>query len=678
MSGWSVQDSLDLYNLPLWADGFFTANQRGNVVACPQRNGGSEIDLKELVDDLRARGYGLPLLIRFNDILRERVREIDGCFHRAMEEYEYEGDYRGVYPIKVNQQAHIVEELLACGRETHLGLEVGSRPEMLAAIAMIDDPEALVICNGYKDEAYIETALLAQKLGRQVVIVADRYHEFETIIRVAGRHGICPAIGVRARLQTRGAGRWAEGGGSISKFGLSTREIMRAVALLRENDMLDSLQLLHFHMGSQVPSIRILKDALREASRIFVELHRLGAPMRYFDAGGGLAIDYDGSNTNFHSSRNYSVREYANDVVASIGEACEKADCPDPVIITESGRALVAHHSVLVFDVLDRNEIATTGDLEPPPESAHEVVKSLHETFCSIQIRNLLEPYHDAIQLREEAQQHFNLGYLDLEGRAQAERLFFACCGRIQKLLTRVPRVPEELEGLERALADTYYCNFSVFQSMPDSWAVGQLFPIMPVHRLAQRPSRKAVLVDLTCDSDGKVDQFVDLHDVRKVIDLHVPGDDPYYLGVFLVGAYQEILGDLHNLFGDTNAIHVTVDDTGDGPGYRIDHVVVGDTVAQVLDYVEFDRRDLLRNVRRACENAARAGRMTLEETRALLRRYEEGLNAYTYLVAEGDGATPEPPRVSESKRRSDSSPSDEFRETPAPRAESPMHPDAS
>jgi len=672
MQGWSSKDSLDLFNVPLWSAGFFSANEAGNVVARPSRGSGPEIDFKALIDDLRARGYELPLLIRFNDILRERVREIAGCFDRAIKEYEYDGEYRGVYPIKVNQQAHIIEALLSCGRKSHLGLEVGSRPEMLAAVAMVDDPEALIVCNGFKDEAYVETAMLAQKLGRNVILIADRFLELSTIIRVARRHEIRPVIGVRAKLQTRGAGRWAESGGSLSKFGLSTREMMQAVSLLREHDMLDSLQLLHFHMGSQVPSIRLLKEALREASRLFVELHRLGAPMRYFDAGGGLAVDYDGSNTNFHSSMNYSVREYANDVVASIGEACDKAECPDPIILTESGRALVAHHSVLVFDVLDRSEISRDSDIPAPAEDAHAVVHSLYETLQSIQVRNLLEPYHDAIQLRDEAQQHFNLGYLDLEGRAAAEQLFFACCKRIQKLLERVPRVPEELEGLERALADVYYCNFSVFQSMPDSWAVGQLFPIVPLQRLHKRPTRKAVLVDLTCDSDGKVDQFVDLHDVRNVIDLHEPDGSPYYLGVFLIGAYQEILGDLHNLFGDTNAIHIAVD----GDCYRIDHVVAGDTVAQVLDYVEFDRRDLLRGVRRACEAAVRSGRMSPEETRILLRRYEEGLNAYTYLVSDdANGAAPSP--ASEATSRSDSATTDAYPGTPPPRRGSPAHPDA-
>jgi len=672
MAGWSVRDSLDLFNVPLWSAGFFGANEAGHLVATPRRNGAT-IDLKELVDDVRDRGYDLPLLIRFNDVLRERVLEIGGCFRHAIEEYGYRGAYRGVYPIKVNQQAHIVEQLLECGRDQHLGLEVGSRPELLAALALVDDPEALIVCNGYKDEAYIETALLAQKLGRRVILIVDRSHEIGTIIRVSGRSGIRPLLGIRAKLQTRGVGRWAESGGSLSKFGLSTREMMQAVEQLSDAGLLESLQLLHFHMGSQVPSIRVFKEALREAARLFVELANLGAPMRYLDAGGGLAVDYDGSNTNFHSSMNYSIQEYANDIVAALLETCDRAGVEHPIILTESGRALVAHHAVLVFDVLDRNEIAV-GDPEEPPGDAPDVVKSLYYTWSSIDRRRMLEPYHDAISLRDEAQQLFNLGFLDLEGRAQAERLFFCCATRLRDLIASEPRVPEELHGLQRALADTYFCNFSVFQSMPDSWAVGQLFPIVPIHRLEQRPTRKGVLVDLTCDSDGKIDQFVDLHDVRNVLDLHAADGKPYYLGAFLVGAYQEILGDLHNLFGDTNAIHVSVSDQG----YKIEHVVVGDTVSEVLGYVEFDRRDLVGKVRTACEAAVRDGRMTARETRTLLRRYEEGLNGYTYLVTDDDETDAGPPQASEATPRSGSSASDARPETPPTRTGSGARPDAS
>ncbi|MGQ0614759.1 MAG: biosynthetic arginine decarboxylase [Planctomycetaceae bacterium] len=635
---WSVRDSHDLYSVSAWGSGFFSVGEAGNVVVHPKRAEGASIDLKLLVDDLLRRGYELPLLLRFSDILSSRVREISECFEKAIQEYGYKGSYRGVYPIKVNQQRHIVEELLACGRPWHLGLEVGSKPEMLVALAVMEDAEGLILCNGYKDEAYVETALLSQKLGRTTVLVVDRFRELELILRVARRIGVRPNIGVRAKLQARGAGRWAESTGGRSKFGLTASEIVEAARLLKAEGMLDCLQLLHFHIGSQIPAIRVFKEALREASRIFVELHALGAQMRFFDVGGGLAVDYDGSNTNFHSSMNYSVQEYANDVVSVIAEACDALGVPHPILVTESGRALVAHHAVLVFNVLDTNEILVKEKPEEPAENDHEVVQKLYETWKSISRRQLLEPYHDAIQLRDEASQHFTLGYLDLVGRARAERLFNACCAKLHKHLREVGKVPEELEGLEQALADTYYCNFSVFQSMPDSWAVGQLFPLMPIHRLQEQPTRQATFVDLTCDSDGKVDSFIDPHDVKEVLELHAPNGQPYYLGVFLVGAYQEILGDLHNLFGDTNAIHVALD----GDRYSVEHVVVGDTVSEVLSYVEFDRRDLLRRVRRYCEDAFRAGKISLEETALLLKRYESGLDSYTYL-SESPAATPAP-----------------------------------
>ncbi|MGH7163670.1 MAG: biosynthetic arginine decarboxylase, partial [Planctomycetota bacterium] len=642
LQAWTVKDSLDLFNIRMWGSGFYGINEAGDVVVRPKREEGHEVDLKALVDDVKRRGYELPLLLRFTDILSARVLEIAGCFQRAIEEHAYKGSYQGVYPIKVNQQRHIVEELLRHGRESHLGLEVGSKPEMLVALAILDDPDALLVCNGYKDEEYVEIALLAQKLGRNPILVIDRYRELELVLRIARQHGIRPHIGLRSKLQARGAGRWAESGGSRSKFGLSTTEIVEAIRLLRRESMLDCLQLLHFHIGSQIPAIRMIKEALREASRLFVELHRMGANVRYLDVGGGLAVDYDGSNTNFHSSMNYTIQEYANDVIVAVREACDPLDVPHPVIVTESGRALVAHHAVLVFNVLDTCEIAVKEKPDPPGESDHAVVHNLHETWTSISRRNLLEPYHDAMQQRDEAIQLFNLGYLDLEGRAQAERLFFACCSKLLRHMRELDRVPEELEGIDKALADTYFCNFSVFQSMPDSWAVDQLFPVMPIHRLKERPTRQATLVDLTCDSDGKVDSFCDPHDVREVIDLHAPNGEPYYLGVFLVGAYQEILGDLHNLFGDTNAIHVGLE----GDRYRIRHVEIGDAVSDVLAYVEFDRRELLQRVRQACEQAHLDKRITLDDTALLLKRYESGLASYTYLTEGRASVAPASPDV--------------------------------
>ena len=629
LHGWTIKDSLDLYSVPLWSAGYFSINDEGHLMVRPHREQGPGIDLKRLVSDLRARGYDLPLLIRFADILAERVKEIAGCFAHAIEEYGYRGSYQGVYPIKVNQQSQVVTELLRCGRTFHVGLEVGSKPEMLVALALMDDPEALIVCNGYKDDAYVETAMLAQKLGRRPVLVIDRFMDLALVLRVARQHGLRPRLGLRAKLHARGAGRWAESAGPGSKFGLSPSEIVRTVELLRREEMLDGLELLHFHVGSQVPSIRIFKEALVEAARIYVELHSMGVPLRYFDVGGGLAVDYDGSNTNFHSSMNYSVQEYANDVVAAVAAACEEREVPHPVLVTESGRALVAHHAALVFDVLDTSTRAVPGIPDPPADEDHDVVFDLYETWSGINRRNLIEPYHDAIQLRDQANQLFNLGYLDLPARARTHELFYACLTRLNSFARELDRIPEELEGLERALADTYYCNFSVFQSLPDSWAVHQLFPILPIHRLAEQPTRKATLADLTCDSDGKVASFVDLHDVKQTLDLHALDGRPYYLGAFLVGAYQEILGDLHNLFGDTNAIQVTLA----GDRYRVDHVQTGDTVSEVLDYVEFDRRDLSMKVRQACEDALWHGRISPEETALLLKRYGEMLDSYTYLT---------------------------------------------
>jgi len=617
-----------MYYVDRWAAGFFDVNKRGRVVARPKRLKGPAIDLKKLVEDLQARGYELPLLIRFSDILAERIEEIAGCFLRAIEDYEYEGSYRGVYPIKVNQQAHVVAELLEFGRERHLGLEVGSKPELLVALAMLDDPEALVVCNGYKDAAYVETALLAQKLGRQTILVIDRFRELEMVLATAKRLGLRPRLGVRVKLLTRGAGRWSGSGGSRSKFGLTISEIQSAVELLAGADMLDSLELLHFHIGSQVPSIHVFKDALREASRVFVELKKAGAAMSFFDVGGGLAVDYDGSRTDFHSSMNYSIQEYANDVVALIQEACRKAEVEEPIIVSESGRALVSHHAMLVFDVLDTNRVEGTGAPDQPDEDAHEIVRELFDIHGSVTPDNLLEPYHDAVELREQSQQLFNLGYLDLAARAHCEQLFFACCQRIQEQLVEREHVPEDLENLKKQLADTYFCNFSLFQSLPDAWAVGQLFPIMPIHRLTERPTRQATLADLTCDSDGKIDRFIDLEDVSEVLDLHPVNGRPYYLAAFLVGAYQEILGDLHNLFGDTNAIHIRLS----GDRYRVVHVERGDTVTEVLDYVAFDKRDLQRRIQEACEEAVWQQRITPRETSMLLKRFDDGLNAYTYL----------------------------------------------
>ena len=629
MHGWTIRDSADLYGVKNWGAGFFTVNDKGRVEVRPTANGGPGIDLLELVGELQRRGLRTPLLVRFSDILAERVQGLAGSFERAISEYGYRGRYRGVYPIKVNQQRHVVEEIVEFGARHGVGLEAGSKPELLVALALLDTPGALIICNGYKDRAYIETALLAQRLGRNPVIVVDRFTEIDLIVKTSRELGIRPRIGMRARLTTKGAGKWVESTGDRSKFGLTTAEMVATVDRLRGEDMLDCLELLHFHIGSQITAIRAHKDALREASRVFVELHALGAQLKVVDVGGGLGVDYDGSQTNFHSSMNYSVQEYANDVVAHIQEACDERGVPHPDIVTEAGRAMVAHHSVLIFDVLGTNEMLTGKPAEPVAPDDPKVLQDLWEVWSAISRKNVQEAYHDALQLKEEAATLFSLGHLDLRARAKVERLFWDCCDKILRIVRDLPYVPEDLEDLEKDLADTYYGNFSVFQSVPDHWAVKQLFPVMPIHRLDERPTRRGVFADLTCDSDGKIDQFIDQRDVKDTLELHAANGHPYYIGVFLVGAYQEILGDLHNLFGDTDAVHVRLDAEG---GYDVHHVVEGDSVDEVLSYVQYDRGQLVEKVRRTIEAALRTGTISLEESARLRKRYEQGLQEYTYL----------------------------------------------
>ena len=546
-------------------------------------------------------------------------------------EYGYNGGFRGVYPIKVNQQRHVVEEIVQYGAAQHVGLEAGSKPELLIALALLDTPGALIICNGYKDRTYIETALLAQRLGR----TPD--HRRRPLSRgradhqdLAASSASGPHIGVRARLSTKGAGKWIESTGDRSKFGLTAVEIVEAVDRLRSEGMLDCLDLLHFHIGSQITAIRAHKDALREASRVFVGLYEMGARPRFFDVGGGLGVDYDGSQTNFHSSMNYSMQEYANDVVASIQEACDSRGIPHPDIVTESGRAMAAHHSVLIFDVLGVQEMISGKPPEPVAEDDPKVIRDLAEIWATVSQKNVQEAYHDSLQIKEEASSLFSLGYLDLRARARVERLFWDCCEKILRIVRDLPYVPDDLEPLEKGLADTYYGNFSVFQSAPDHWAVKQLFPVMPIHRLDERPTRRGVFADLTCDSDGKIDKFIDQRDVKDVLELHPWTGDPYYMGVFLVGAYQEILGDLHNLFGDTDAVHVRLGADG---RYNVEHVVEGDEVTDVLRYVQYDKGSLIEKVRITIEEAMRRGDISLEDSARLRRHYEQGLQEYTYLA---------------------------------------------
>ncbi|TFH22929.1 MAG: biosynthetic arginine decarboxylase [Myxococcales bacterium] len=628
---WTTKDSSELYSIDGWSAGYFAIGAECTVEVQPDGADGRRLDLLRLVEDLEKRGLKPPLLMRFSDILRDRLRRLAGCFDQAIADLAYTGRYRGVFPIKVNQQRHVVEELIDLGKELGFGLEAGSKPELLVALALLDDPDRLIVCNGYKDSEYIETALLARRLGRDTIIVLDRFGELEDVIAATRRLGIEPRLGVRARLATRGAGKWIESTGDKSKFGLTSYELVRVVERLEQEGLLHRLQLLHFHIGSQITAIRAIKDALREASRIYTALYRMGAPLGTIDVGGGLGVDYDGSRTNFHSSKNYSMQEYANDVIDALSVACEADDIPQPDIVSESGRALVAHHALLVFNVLGVSE--TLRDVPVPARESEEeepdVVGSLRSVYDDITRKTYQEAFHDALELKEQAISLFNLGYLDLNGRARVEELFWACCRRILKIVRDLSYVPDDIEGIERALADTYYCNFSVFQSVPDHWAVKQLFPVMPIHRLKEKPTRRGIIADLTCDSDGKIDRFIDLHDVKDVVELHpfVPGE-PYYLAVFLVGAYQEILGDLHNLFGDTNCVHVRLDDSG----YRIDHAVTGDSVAEVLRYVQYDRHDLVERVRQAGERAMREDALSIEDFARLMRHYQAGLDGYTYL----------------------------------------------
>ena len=629
LRAWTIRDSAELYNIAGWARDFFSINESGNVEVTPQGPGTLKIDLKELVDDLQSRGLNLPILIRFSDVLRTRLAQLFGAFQQAIVENDYKGVYRGVYPIKVNQQRHVVEELMEDGKPFNLGIEAGSKPELLVALALQENPEALILCNGYKDRAFIETALLAQKLGRRVVITIDRMGELETILAAAADLDLRPVIGVRARLTTKGAGKWVESTGDRSKFGLTTAEIVATVDRLRDIGMLDCLQLLHFHIGSQITNIRAVKDALKESSRIFVELYRLGANMHYLDCGGGLGVDYDGSQTNFHSSVNYTLQEYAADIVSQVAEACNATGVPHPDLVTESGRALVAHHSVLVYNVLATNEILGGRMPEAPVKSDHQVLHQLWEAYSGVTRKNFQEAYHDVLQIKEDAITAFNLGVIDLNARAKAEQMFWATCEKLLKIVRDLEYVPDELEGLERQLSDTYYCNFSLFQSMPDHWAVKQLFPTIPIHRLNQQPLRRGIIADLTCDSDGKIDQFIDLRDVKGFLELHSLNGGEYLIATFLVGAYQEILGDLHNLFGDTDAVHVKVD----GDDYTVEKVVKGDSVAEVLSYVQYDKGDLIARVRRSVEAALREKRITMAESGRFMKRYEEALGGYTYLA---------------------------------------------
>ncbi len=634
---WGVEDSARLYGLMDWGKGYFGVNEQGSVTVMPDRRPEHAIDLHALIKGLAERDLTTPVLLRFGGILEHRLKEIHSAFAGAIAQEGYQGAYACVYPIKVNQQRHVLEEIRNIGGPLGFGLEAGSKPELLAVLGMtVDNPGMPIVCNGFKDSEFLEMVVLATKLGRNIIPVVEKFSELELLVRHAERYGVRPQIGVRAKLSARGVGRWESSAGARSKFGLFVYEIIEALEYLKKHNMADCLTMVHFHLGSQICDIRNLKNATNELAHIYTELRRLGAGVNTIDIGGGLGVDYDGSQTAYESSMNYSISEYAADVVYRIKSVCDEAGAPHPRIISESGRAMVAYSSVLVFDVLgvsafdappvpDELEAAMTAESDIP-----QPIVDLFTTSQNLSDRNLVESYHDAAQARDEAMSLFSLGYLTLPMRAVAERLFWSIGRQILDRASKKGELPEELEQLPVILSDHYYCNFSLFQSMPDSWAIDQLFPICPIHRLGEEPTRRAVLADITCDSDGKIDQFVDRRDVKKTLELHtLKQGERYYIAAFLVGAYQEILGDLHNLLGDTNAVHVSVDGDGD---VVIEEVIPGDTVAKVLSYVQIDHAHLRREMRRDAERAVKSKTLTVPESSALMKFYESGLDGYTYL----------------------------------------------
>ncbi|MEC9374410.1 MAG: biosynthetic arginine decarboxylase [Planctomycetota bacterium] len=647
---WTPSDSANLYGLPDWGKGYFGVSEHGRLMVMPDKRADRQIDLYDLVERLREQGYTTPLLFRFNDILEDRMREISGAFRKAMREAEYTGDYRCVYPIKVNQQRQVVERIRDLGDGLGFGLEAGSKPELLAVLGMTAGrPHMPIICNGFKDDEFIETVILATKLGRNIIPVVEKFSELELLVKYARVYNVRPQIGVRVKISSRGVGRWESSGGVRSKFGLFISEIVDALEYLKSHGMADCLNMVHCHIGSQICDIRNMKNAVTELAHIYSELRRLGAGMKMIDVGGGLGVDYDGSQSAFESSMNYTIEEYAADIVYRIKAVCDDVNTPHPMIISESGRALVAYSSALVFDVLgvsgfdrapapDELETALVAEDEVP-----QPIVDLHSTYSTITDRNLLEAYHDALQARDETMSLFSLGYVSLPMRALAERLFWAIGREIMTRSARLREAPEEFAELPILLSDIYFCNFSLFQSMPDSWAIDQLFPICPIHRLDEEPSRLGILADITCDSDGKVDHFVDKREDKRALELHpLRRGEKYYLAAFLVGAYQEILGDLHNLLGDTHAVHVTLNENGTA---RIDGVIPGDSVSKVLSYVQLSADDLRKAIGDEVKQAVRQGSLTTDESRSFMGFITDGLEGYTYLEEDtgGEAAAPAP-----------------------------------
>ena len=629
MKKWTIEDSKELYNINGWGTSYFGINTQGDVYVSPCKDG-TEIDIREIVDELALRDVTPPVLLRFPDILDNRIEKTASCFKRAAEEYNYKGESFVIYPIKVNQMRPVVEEIISHGEKFNLGLEAGSKPELHAVIAVQCQSDSLIICNGYKDQSYIELALLAQKMGKRIFIVVEKLNELEIIARAAKKLNVRPNLGIRIKLATSGSGKWEESGGDASKFGLTSSELLEALEILDKKGMHDCLRLIHFHIGSQITKIRRIQAALREASQFYIQLHKMGYNVDFVDCGGGLGVDYDGTRSpSSESSVNYSIQEYVNDCIYTFVEVADRNGIQHPNIITESGRSLAAHHSVLVIDVLETASLPEMNEEFEPEANAHKLVKDLYEIWDNLNPRTMLEDWHDAEQIREEALDLFNHGIIDLQTRAEVESMYWSVCREINSLTKHLKHTPEELKTLDKTLADKYFCNFSLFQSLPDSWAIDQLFPIMPIQRLDERPTRSATLQDITCDSDGKIANFVTNRNVSNILPVHtIRRNENYYLGVFLVGAYQEILGDMHNLFGDTNAVHVSVRNGK----YQIDQIIDGETVAEVLDYVQYNPRKLVRQLEIWVTKSVKEGKISLEEGKEFLSNYRSGLYGYTYL----------------------------------------------
>ena len=629
MRKWRIEDSEELYNIKGWGASYFGINDKGHVVVTPLKDG-VEVDLRELVDELALRDVTAPMLVRFPDILDNRIEKISHCFKRAAEEYDYKAQNFIIYPIKVNQMRPVVEEVVSHGKKYNLGLEAGSKPELHAVIATNMDSDSLIICNGYKDESYIELALLAQKMGKRIFLVVEKMNELRLIAKIAKTLDLRPNIGIRIKLASSGSGKWEQSGGDASKFGLTSSELLEALDFLKEKKMEDCLKLIHFHIGSQVTKIRHIQTALVESSQFYVQLHRLGFNVEFVDIGGGLGVDYDGtrSGTN-EGSVNYSIQEYVNDAISTLVDISNKNNIPHPNIITESGRALSAYHSVLIFDVLETAHLPEwDDDVDIKPED-HELVRELYSIWDKLNQNTMLEAFHDAEQIRDESLNLFSHGLVDLQTRAQIECLYWSVMREVNHIAQSLKHTPDELRGLPKLLADKYFCNFSLFQSLPDSWSIDQIFPIMPLQRLDEKPDKEATLQDITCDSDGKIASFITTRSVSNYLPVHsIKAKEHYYLGVFLVGAYQEILGDMHNLFGDTNAVHISVDEKG----YSIDQVIDGETVAEVLDYVQFSPKKLVRTLETWVSKSVKEGKITVDEGKEFLSNYRSGLYGYTYL----------------------------------------------